>query len=99
MIIENGIKYARIEDNKPFISITVRDEGSKIIITTSDNGIGMDQETVDKIFTMFFRVNRTIEGTGLGLHILKRAIEKLNGEVDVESELGKGTTFQITLPK
>jgi signal transduction histidine kinase len=98
-LIENGIKYARIEDNKPYIEITVKDHGSKVTITTTDNGIGMDKETVDKIFTMFFRVNRTIEGTGLGLHILKRAIERLNGEVDVESELGKGTTFKITLPK
>ncbi|WP_420576093.1 tetratricopeptide repeat protein [Ekhidna sp.] len=98
-LIENGIKYARTEDNQPFISISVKQKTDKILIDATDNGIGMDQETVEKIFTMFFRVNRKIEGTGLGLHILKRAIERLNGEVEVKSELGKGTTFSISLPK
>ncbi|WP_425392784.1 tetratricopeptide repeat protein [Ekhidna sp.] len=98
-LIENGIKYARIEDNEPFIALTVKQQGDEIIIDSTDNGIGMDQETVDKIFTMFFRVNRKIEGTGLGLHILKRATERLNGNVQVNSKIGEGTTFRITLPK
>ncbi|WP_370090048.1 tetratricopeptide repeat protein [Ekhidna sp.] len=98
-LIENGIKYARTENNKPQFEISVNQKDDCIEIISKDNGIGMDQETVDKIFTMFFRVNRKIEGTGLGLHILKRAIERLNGEVKVESELGEGSTFTITLPK
>ncbi|WP_420317793.1 ATP-binding protein [Ekhidna sp.] len=98
-LIENGIKYARVEENNPFISISAKEENNKILISATDNGIGMDEETVDKIFTMFFRVNRKIEGTGLGLHILKRAIERLNGDVNVESKLGEGTTFTISLPK
>ena len=98
-LIENGIKYARLEDNKPKISIEVKQDEKQIHVKAMDNGIGMDQETVDKIFTMFFRVNRKIEGTGLGLHILKRAIERLNGSVRVESTLGEGTTFFISLPK
>ncbi|SNT19260.1 hypothetical protein SAMN05421640_2771 [Ekhidna lutea] len=97
-LIENGVKYARTEKNKPFIDISVRDESDKIVIECADNGIGMDQDTVEKIFTMFFRVNRKIEGTGLGLHILKRAIERLDGDVQVKSKLGEGTTFRITLP-
>ena len=98
-LIENGIKYARTEDNKPQITITISKETRNIEILVVDNGIGMDEETVSKIFTMFFRVNRKIEGTGLGLHILKRAVERLDGKVVVESELGKGTTFKVTLPK
>ncbi len=97
-LVENGIKYARIEDNQPQIKITVTPKGNRIEIIASDNGIGMDHETVSKIFTMFFRVNRKIEGTGLGLHILKRAVEKLEGEVSVESKLGEGTTFKVILP-
>ncbi len=51
------------------------------------------------VYCMYCRVNRKIEGTGLGLHILKRAVERLEGKVAVESELGKGTTFKVTLPK
>lgn len=98
-LIENGIKYARVEDNKPYIAIKVAEMDGNIVVEASDNGIGMDEETVSKIFSMFFRVNRKIEGTGLGLHILKRAAERLNGEVSVASKLGEGSTFSITLPK
>ncbi|WP_462247612.1 tetratricopeptide repeat protein [Ekhidna sp.] len=98
-LIENGIKYARIEEgNKPFISVSVQRIDNKIEITASDNGVGMDEETVDKIFVMFFRANRKIEGTGLGLHILKRAVERLEGDVSVKSKLGEGTNFKISLP-
>lgn len=98
-LIENGIKYARVENNKPYIAIKVAEMDDNIVVEASDNGIGMDEETVSKIFSMFFRVNRKIEGTGLGLHILKRAAERLDGEVNVVSKLGEGSTFKITLPK
>jgi len=97
-LIENGIKYARLEDNKPEILVKVSSDGENVTLIAEDNGIGMSEETVDKIFSMFFRVNRTIEGTGLVLHILKRAVEKLGGNVVVESKLDHGTTFTITLP-
>lgn len=98
-LIENGIKYARLEENQPEITISVKENNNQILIETTDNGIGMSEETVSQIFSMFFRVNRKIEGTGLGLHILKRAVEKLGGEVSVKSTLGKGSSFTITLPK
>ncbi|MEO9869903.1 tetratricopeptide repeat-containing sensor histidine kinase [Ekhidna sp.] len=98
-LIENGIKYARTENNKPYIFISVKQTSSSIEIKAEDNGIGMDEKTVENIFVMFFRANRKIEGTGLGLHILRRAIERLDGDVRVESEFGKGSTFSITLPK
>lgn len=98
-LIENGIKYARLENNEPCITISVKHQEDEVVIKAVDNGIGMSEETVSKIFSMFFRVNRKIEGTGLGLHILKRAVEKLGGRVDVESQLDKGTTFTVALPQ
>lgn len=98
-LIENGIKYARVEDNKPRIDIDISKDKNHIFINVKDNGIGMSEETQSKIFKMFFRANRTIQGTGLGLHILNRAIEKLDGEIKIESELGVGSTFIITLPR
>lgn len=99
-LIENGIKYARVEEgNDPFISLSVQENGNNIEITATDNGIGMDEKTVENIFVMFFRANRKIEGTGLGLHILKRAVERLKGKISAESTLGEGTTFKIQLPK
>lgn len=98
-LIENGIKYARMEDNKPTIEIGITATDEEISIKVKDNGIGMSQEAQSKIFKMFFRANRTIEGTGLGLHIVNRAIEKLDGKVELESESGVGSTFHVTLPK
>lgn len=98
-LIENGIKYARPEDNEPSITVKVSLSGENVTICAIDNGIGMSEETVEQVFSMFFRVNRKIEGTGLGLHILKRAVEKLNGQVEVSSRLGEGSTFTVTLPK
>jgi signal transduction histidine kinase len=98
-LIENGIKYARVEDNNPEIRIDIISVKNQIEISVKDNGIGMSEETQSKIFKMFFRANRTIQGTGLGLHILNRAIEKLNGEVKLESELGVGSTFTVILPQ
>lgn len=98
-LIENGIKYARVEEgNSPFISMSVKRVNNTIEIIASDNGVGMDEQTIENIFVMFFRANRKIEGTGLGLHILKRAVERLEGEISAESKLGEGTTFKIVLP-
>lgn len=98
-LIENGIKYARTEDNTPVIEIDISKDNQNIHIQVKDNGIGMSEETQSKIFKMFFRANRKIKGTGLGLHILNRAIDKLDGSVEIESELGVGSKFTVTLPK
>ncbi len=97
-LVENGIKYARQDDVKPKIEIIIRSDEESIIITVVDNGIGMSEEEQSKIFRMFFRANRTIEGTGLGLHILNRAVEKLNGKVELKSQIGKGSEFTVALP-
>ncbi len=98
-LIENGIKYARLEKNKPKIDISIEDINREIKISVSDNGIGMSEDAQSKIFKMFYRANRKIEGTGLGLHIVNRAIEKLSGRVELESQLGAGSTFHVFLPK
>ncbi len=97
-LIENAIKYARIQDNQPIVSIAASQEGNEVIIKIIDNGIGLTKEDLEKVFKMFFRANRKIEGTGLGLHIVKRAVDQLNGKVEVESELNTGTTFTVWLP-
>lgn len=98
-LIENGIKYARIEENEPRIKISIAHNAEEIEIEVEDNGIGMSKEAQSMIFKMFYRANRKIEGTGLGLHILNRAIEKLDGSVELSSELGVGSTFKVSIPK
>ncbi|MFY0599441.1 MAG: tetratricopeptide repeat-containing sensor histidine kinase [Cyclobacteriaceae bacterium] len=97
-LMENGIKYADLD--KPFSELTFKafkEEGNLRLIS-SDNGIGMNPETTDQMFEMFFRANHNVPGSGLGLYILKRAVDKLNGKIEVESVPKKGTTFTVDLP-
>ncbi len=98
-LIENAIKYSRI-DVSPFIEVNVSkmEEKQLLHIDIIDNGIGIDKEYQEKIFEMFFRANDEKEGSGLGLYILKYAVDKLNGSINLESERGVGSTFSITLP-
>ncbi|MEP5613069.1 MAG: tetratricopeptide repeat-containing sensor histidine kinase [Cyclobacteriaceae bacterium] len=98
-LIENGIKYARTDNGQSRIAVTITNSQSNINITVADNGIGMSEDAQSKIFKMFYRADRRIEGTGLGLHIVNRAIEKLDGKVEVETELGVGSTFRVVLPR
>ncbi len=74
---------------------------SAIEISVADQGIGMTPEQVEKIFGKFYRADVTdsaIEGTGLGMTIVKNIVEGHGGKVWVESELGKGTTVKFTIP-
>ncbi len=73
-------------------------KGKYIVLTISDNGIGMDEETKQKIFEPFFTTKDKDKGTGLGLSTVYGIIKQINGFVEVETELNKGTTFKIFLP-
>jgi signal transduction histidine kinase len=97
-LIENGIKYANLEQAPPKVILKVYQKGESLIIESEDNGIGMEKETSEKIFDMFFKADHDIPGSGLGLYILSRAVEKLNGTASVESQPGMGTTIMISLP-
>ncbi len=66
-------------------------------ISVEDNGRGISKENVPKIFDMFFRASEDTEGTGLGLYIVKEALNKIKGIIFVDSELGKGSKFRIVL--
>ena len=68
-----------------------------MVIEVADNGIGMDRETREKIFSLFFS-SKGLKGTGLGLFISNKIVDKHGGTIDVESEPGKGTTFVIRIP-
>ncbi len=98
-LIDNAVKF-----NRPGGRVTVqitRDD-SDVKITVEDTGIGIPSEDLPRIFERFYRVDKTrsreVGGTGLGLSIVKHAVERMNGAVAVESQLGKGSTFTITLP-
>ena len=98
-LIENGIKY-----NKPSgsVAITARRQRQTVVVQVKDTGIGIAPEHFDRLFERFYRVDasrsREIGGTGLGLSIVKHLAALYGGEVGVESEVGKGSTFIVRLP-
>ena len=98
-IVDNAIKYA---GENTLIWIKSRDIGNKIIIDIEDNGIGMAQEHVNRIFERFYRVDKARSrgngGTGLGLAIVKHIVNNFEGTIAVWSEVSKGTKFTIELP-
>lgn len=98
-LIENGIKYSKSEN--PYLKIDIQEvsKGENLCIKVSDNGIGIDKKYQKKIFDMFFRACEEVTGTGLGMYILDNAVEKLNGKIKLKSELGVGSTFEITIPR
>jgi len=98
-LIENGIKYN--ESEKPEVSIKYRSERNSERIIIADNGLGIDKSYFDVIFQPFKRLhsNKEYEGSGLGLSICKRIVEKHNGQIELDSEPGKGTRFIIDFPK
>lgn len=97
-LISNAIKFHR-PNHAPFIHITASEFPEHFEFKVEDNGMGISPELKDKIFDMFFRATESVQGSGLGLYILKEALSRLKGTVTVESVLGEGTTFIITLPK
>jgi len=94
-LINNAVKYQNFDQPNPEITVTARREYEKTVIEVIDNGQGIEKEKLPEIFNMFFRATDGAQGTGLGLYIVKDAIKRLNGTIDVTSEAGKGTTFRL----
>jgi PAS domain S-box-containing protein len=97
-LLANAIRYAdpAKKNIEVYVKVNVDDAGA--VIEISDNGIGIPEQFHTKVFEMFFRVSEKSVGSGLGLYIVKEAVEKLNGTIDLASQPGTGTTFRITLP-
>ena len=97
-LVNNGVKYADFE-KKAELNIDFNETADKWKLTVSDNGVGIEDKYLSKVFNMYFRATDTVGGSGLGLFIVKEVVDKLGGSIRVKSELGKGTAFVITLPK
>ncbi|HEX8549455.1 MAG TPA: PAS domain-containing sensor histidine kinase [Cytophagaceae bacterium] len=95
-LISNGIKYGSPE-RRPKIRITSDFLGGYYVINVSDNGLGIEDANKDKVFNMFKRFHDHVEGTGIGLYMVKRIIDNAGGRIELESELGVGSTFRIFL--
>lgn len=98
-LVSNAIKYRQIKHNRtPEVVVRVNVDNLRADITFSDNGIGISQENLTRVFEMFFRATEQSDGSGIGLYIVRNAVEKLGGEITVASKQGEGTRFHIVLP-
>lgn len=97
-LLSNAIKYQNHKSVKPFVELSVTTFPDRAEISITDNGRGIREEYLNKVFNMFFRASQDSYGSGLGLYITKQVVEKLNGKIEVFSQFGKGTTFRLNLP-
>jgi two-component system phosphate regulon sensor histidine kinase PhoR len=99
-LLDNAVKFNR-PSGEALLEVTRAADG-RVRITLADTGIGIPHDDLPRIFERFYRVDkarsREVGGTGLGLSIVKHVIERMNGTVSVESQLGKGSTFTLILP-
>lgn len=96
-LLSNAIKY-RSPERPLKISISSFLENDTVILCVKDNGLGIDDRQISKLFTMFKRMHTHVEGTGIGLYIIKRIIENNGGRIEVESKKNIGTAFKVFFP-
>ena len=98
-LVSNAINYNRTGGS---VSISAAEDGRYVSVAVADTGVGISEQAVGKLFTEFFRekssATRHITGTGLGLSIVKGIVDFYHGRIDVDSELGVGSTFTVWLP-
>ncbi|HET8858676.1 PAS domain-containing sensor histidine kinase [Marivirga sp.] len=97
-LISNAIRYFNPYSDNPFVKINVKTDSKRAVIKIADNGLGIQSQYLEKIFEMFFRASNNSKGTGIGLYIVKETIQKIKGQINVESELEKGTIFTVIIP-
>ncbi|HKZ36830.1 MAG TPA: PAS domain S-box protein [Chryseolinea sp.] len=97
-LISNAIKYRRMEGVSSEVNIKITIDHLRAEIIFADNGIGISESNLARIFEMFYRAPEQSDGSGIGLYIVKNAVEKLGGQIYVASRIGQGTRFNIILP-
>jgi signal transduction histidine kinase len=98
-LVSNALKFTPAGQ----VTVRVREESAQVVLEVSDTGIGIAEEELPRIFERFHRVvqaaGRTHEGTGIGLALVRELVELHGGDVSVQSEVGRGTTFRVQIPK
>jgi len=96
-VISNAIRYRNGRDPVIRVNVDVTDKGAEVRI--EDNGKGIAKEHLKNVYRMFYRATDDGAGSGLGLYIVKEAVDKLNGSIKIESVEGEGTTVQLEIPE
>ena len=97
-LISNAIKYRQLVNDSPEVTIKIHVDHLRADISFADNGIGIEEKNLNRIFDMFYRATEQSDGSGIGLYIVKNAVEKLGGQISVASKPEHGTRFNIILP-
>jgi signal transduction histidine kinase len=97
-LVRNAVQFR--DECKPVsvINVSFKVTRNKTVLTVADNGIGIDSEFHERIFDLFFRASPRSNGAGIGLYVVKQAIEKMNATITVESIPDSGSTFTVTIP-
>ena len=93
-LITNAIKY-KDPQRDPVITISSKNEEAYLVMTVTDNGLGIDPAKKKDLFKMFKRLHDHVEGTGIGLYIVKRMLENTGGRIETESQPGLGSVFKV----
>lgn len=96
-LISNAIKYHDYSQPEPVIKVTMDKTSDGVLVNISDNGKGIDEKYLPKIFDMFYRANIESKGSGLGLYLVKDALDHIEGKIEVTSVVGVGTSFKLHL--
>lgn len=97
-LFSNAIKFYNDQEEKSYIKVSATHSDRSLVILVEDNGIGIEEHFLADVFNMFYRATEKSEGAGLGLYIVKEMVSKLNGSIEIKSELHKGTAITVTIP-
>jgi two-component system sensor histidine kinase/response regulator len=97
-LISNAVKYQKPNELNPIVRLKVTVDEAQAVILIEDNGVGIIEDHLNNIFQMFFRSNFTVTGLGIGLYIVKEALSRIGGDINVHSTHGIGTSFTVTIP-
>ena len=98
-ILENAVKYRKTSrDHRSWVIVEASRQQNELHVVIRDNGQGISQSQQSKVFDMFYRAHEYASGSGLGLYIVKNALDKINGSIKLTSSLGKGSRFDVVLP-
>lgn len=98
-LISNAVRYHNPYTEKPQVNTRAYTDGAELVLEVTDNGLGISSDHLPHIFELFYRAHQVKLGSGMGLFIVKETVEKLGGNIAVESTVNKGSTFRIRLPQ
>jgi PAS domain S-box-containing protein len=97
-LLSNALKY-RAPDRRPVVRIESQQQGDTVVLHVHDNGLGLDERQQQRLFGLFQRLHAHVEGSGVGLYMVRKIVENAGGTVQVRSQPDVGTTFTVTLPR